>query len=179
MRMRVRFPAMCCVAALLCLLSGLRAQERESALSDGEVEKLRESAPFYPERVMVFVGFVNQRADRVEKLATGKRQPGREEDLHELIQQMGSILDDLADNLDEYSKYHRDVRKALPKLVAASERWGTVLRSVPSDAEYDVALKLTLESLKDVHDESVQMIEEQKVWFLAHSANSGAKKQEN
>jgi hypothetical protein len=154
----------------------MRAQQHDSALSDGEVEKLREVAPFYPERVMAFVGFLNERAERIEKLSSGKRQPGREEDLHELIQQMGSILDDLADNLDEYSKYHRDVRKALPKLVAASERWGTALRSVAEDQEYNVALKLTLESLKDVHEEAVQLVEEQKAWFSAHPPNGSDKK---
>ncbi len=154
------------------------AQDHES-LSDGEVEKLRDLAPDPPERVMAFVGFLNQRASQIEKLSTGKRQPGREEDLHELMEQMTSILDDLADNLDEYSKYHRDIRKVLPKLVSATERWGTVLKSPPENQEYSVTRKLALEWLGDVHDEAAKMIDEQRAWFLAHPpAKEGQKKPE-
>jgi hypothetical protein len=154
----------------------LRAQEREPTLSDAEVEKLRELAPDYPERVMAFVGFLNQRADEIDKLTTGKRKPGREEDIHDLMQQMTGILDDLDDNLDEYSKHHNDVRKVLPKLVAATERWGTVLKSPPEDQEYSVQRKLALESLNDVHEAATQMIAEQGAWFKEHPpGKAGAK----
>ncbi len=147
---------------------GARAQDRPQALSDGEVEKLRDTAPVAPERVMAFVGFLNQRADRIEKLTEGKRVPGREEDIHELMEQMTSILDDLDDNLDDYSKRHQDIRKVLPKLVAATERWGTVLKTPAEDQRYSVQRKLALESLNDVHESAVKMIEEQKAYFLAH-----------
>jgi uncharacterized protein Yka (UPF0111/DUF47 family) len=175
-------PARLLVAALigvaLCpaIQPPLRAQDAVSALSAGEVDKLRDLAQNPPERLTAFVGFLNQRADRIEKLATGKRMPGREEDLHELMQQMNSILDDLADNLDEYGKYHRDVRKVLPKLVSAAERWATVLKTPAENQEYSVARKLALESLNDVHDEAAQMIAEQKAWFLAHPPNKPADK---
>ncbi len=148
--------------------SRLVAQDRGSTLSDGEVEKLRELAPYAPERVLAFVGFINQRADEIDKLTAGKRKPGREEDLHDLMQQITGILDDLDDNLDEYSKHHNDVRKVLPKLVAATERWGTVLKSPAEDQEYSVQRKLALESLNDVHEAATQMIAEQAAWFKDH-----------
>jgi len=154
----------------------LRSQERGPTLSDAEVEKLRELAPEYPERVMAFIGFLNQRADEIDKLTTGKRKPGREEDIHDLMQQMTGILDDLDDNLDEYSKHHNDIRKVLPKLLAATERWGTVLKSPPEDQEYSVQRKLALESLNDVHEAATQMIAEQAAWFKEHPpAKSGGK----
>jgi hypothetical protein len=163
--------------AVMLLLLGmasralLRGQQQESALSDGEVERLREAADDAPTRMMTFVDFLNQRADRLEKLTTGKRQPGREEDIHELMQQMTSILDDLDDNLDDYNKRHWDMRKALPKLLKASERWATVLRTPPEDQEYNVARKLAIESLKDVQESAGQVLEEQKAWFKDHPPN--------
>jgi hypothetical protein len=146
----------------------LSAQQRESALSDAEVEKLRDTAADAPSRVMAFVGFLNERADRIDKLTAGKRQPGREEDIHDLMEQMTSILDDLDDNLDDYNKRHWDIRKVLPKLVAATERWGTALRTPPESEEYRVSRKLALESLNDVHESATTMIDEQKAWFQAH-----------
>jgi hypothetical protein len=177
MRRLLRFLILACACLVLSFAPHAIAQEREPTLSDAEVEKLRELAPEYPERVMAFIGFLNQRADEIEKLTNGKRKPGREEDIHDLMQQMTGILDDLDDNLDEYSKHHNDIRKVLPKLVAATERWGTVLRSPPENQEYSVQRKLALESLSDVHEEATQMIAEQAAWFKEHPpAKTGEKK---
>jgi hypothetical protein len=156
------------LAAMLfgSLHGSLHAQD--NVLSDAEVEKLRDTAADAPSRVMAFVGFLDQRTAAIDKLTTGKRQPGREDDTHELMEQITAILDDLEDNLDDYSKRHWDIRKALPKLVAATERWGTALRSPPEDHAYSVSRRLALESLNDVHESAVKMIDEQKAWFLAH-----------
>ena len=155
-------------AALLAIGPALKAQAHEPALSDGEVEKLRDTAPVANDRIFAFIGFLDQRATRIDKLTTGKRQPGREEDIHELMQQFTSILDDLDDNLDDYAKRHWDMRKVLPKLVSASERWGTALKTPPEDQTYSVSRKLALESLNDVHDAAAKLIDEQKAWFAAH-----------
>lgn len=150
------------------LVPRLLAQRREAALSDGEVEKLRDSAYNPPDRVLTFVDFLDQRMKQIEKLANGKRQPGREEDIHDLMEQFASIADDFNDNLDDYSKYHRDIRKVLPKVVSAAERWATSLRTPPENAMYSVSRKLALESLADVHESAAKLIDEQKAWFLAH-----------
>ena len=156
------------VAVLLLAALPVMAQRRESAVSDMEVEKLRDTAYFPAERVAAFIDFLNQRAKRIEDLGAGKRRPGREEDLHDLMEQFTSIADDLEDNLDDYAKRHADVRKALPKVVAAIERWGTVLKTPPENDAYSVSRKLALETLADVRTTATAMIEEQKAWFLAH-----------
>ena len=164
----MRLLALACLIFCSIAQPRLPAQSREPTLSDAEVEKLRELAPNPPERVMAFVGFLNDRADEIDKLTSGKRKPGREEDIHDLMQQIAGILDDLDDNLDEYSKRHNDVRKVLPKLISAAERWGTVLRTPPENQEYSVQRKLALESLNDVHEAATQMIAEQAAWFKEH-----------
>lgn len=161
-------------AVLFCLLAlakptHLHAQsERESSLSEGEVDKLRESAISPPERLLLFVGFLNDRVARVNKLSNGPRKPGREEDIHDLMEQCTNIFDDLADNLDDYGKRHRDVRKALPKLLGASEAWATGLKTPPENQQYSVSRKLALESLAEVHETASKMLEEQKAWFTTH-----------
>ena len=146
----------------------VHAQVRENALSEAEVDRLRDTAYFPPERVMAFIAFLDQRTKEIDKLTTGKRQPGREEDIHDLMEQFTSIADDFEDNLDDYSQHHRDIRKVLPKLVAASERWGTALKTPPAHESYNVARKLALETLADIHETATKMIDEQKAWFLAH-----------
>ena len=153
---------------LFPLVPSLAAQAHESALSDGEVEKLRDTAYFPPERVLAFIAFLDQRTHEIDRLGTGARRPGREQDIDDQMQQFASIADDLDDNLDEYDKRHRDIRKVLPKLVAATERWGTALKSPAVHPTYNLSRKLALESLNDVHQSAVELIESQKAWFLAH-----------
>lgn len=157
---------LCALAA--CLPCAARPQRRDSALSDGEIEKLRDTAYYPPERILTFIAFLDQRTREIDRLTTGKRKPGREEDIHDQMEQFTSIADDLDDNLADYSKRHADIRKALPKLVAATERWGTALKSPPDHEAYTVSRKLALETLNDIHESAVALIEEQKAWFLAH-----------
>ena len=147
---------------------------RESSLSEGEVDKLRESAISPPDRLTAFIGFLNDRMIRIAKLSAGPRKPGREEDLHELMEQCAAILDDFTDNLDDYSKRHRDVRKVLPKVIAATEGWGTSLKTPPENQAYSVSRKLALESLVDVHETALKLLEEQKTWFAAHPPSKDA-----
>ena len=74
----------------------------------------------------------------------------------------------MSDNLDDYGPRHRDLRKQLPKLLEATDRWATALRS-PADSDvYKVSRSLALEGVQDVRDESKKLVEEQKAWFAAH-----------
>jgi len=150
------------------LTHSLHAQVRESALSDAEVEKLRDTAYYPPDRVLAFIQFLDDRTKAIDKLCNGRRQPGREQDIHDLIEQFASIADDFDDNLDDYSQHHRDIRKVLPKVITAAERWGTALRTPPEHETYSVSRKLALESLADIRESATKLIDEQKAWFLAH-----------
>ena len=166
-RLTRRRATLCVVAAALLPRIAL-PQQRESALSEGEVEKLRDTAYYPPERILTFIAFLDQRTREIDRLSTGPRRPGREDDLHDQMEQFTSIADDLDDNLADYSKRQADIRKALPKLVAATERWGTALKSPPDHPSYTVSRKLALETLHDVHESATTLIEEQKAYFLAH-----------
>jgi hypothetical protein len=165
-RVRIRLLAALFAAGLVCVSA--HAQMREDALSAAEVEKLRDTAYYPPQRVEAFIDFLNLRTGEIDKLSAGKRQPGREEDIHDAMEQFTSIAGDLEDNLEDYGKTHKDIRKALPKVLSAAERWGTALKTPPENAEYGVARKLALESLDDIRETVKELIEEQKAWFLAH-----------
>lgn len=146
----------------------VHAQASDSALSDAEVEKLRDTAYVAHDRVLAFIEFLDDRTKAMQKVMEGPRRQGRERDLHDLMEQFTSIANELEDNLDEYGPSHRDIRKALPKLIAATDRWATIIRSPAEDNAYNVSRKLALETLEDLRDESSKMLEEQKTWFAAH-----------
>ena len=131
--------ALILLSLLLCLTPRLHAQNnKDTALSEKEIEELRDSAYFPADRVNVFIKFLDQRSKAIQDLFAHPRKPGREQDTHDLFEEFTAIADELDDNLDDYSTHHRDVRKSLPKLVEATERWATALKTPPDDSAYSV-----------------------------------------
>jgi len=153
---------------LLALTLPLHAQRGDSALSEGEIEQLRESAYFPNDRVLLFIKLLDTRDKAILDLFAHPRKPGREEDTHDLLEQFTDIADELNDNLDDYGPHHRDIRKSLPKLLDATERWSSNLKQPPENPAYDLSRKLALEAIRDIREEATHLIEEQKAWFLAH-----------
>jgi hypothetical protein len=153
---------------LLTLALPLHAQRGESALSEGEIEQLREAAYFPNDRVLVFIKLLDTRDKAIQDLFAHPRKPGREQDTHDLLEQFTAIADELNDNLDDYGPSHRDIRKALPKLLDATERWSSNLKQPPENNAYDLSRKLALESIRDIREEATRLVEEQKAWFAAH-----------
>lgn len=156
------------VAILLALTSPLCAQRSESTLSDAEVEQLREAAYIPSDRILVFIKILDSRNKAIQDLIAKPRRPGREEDFHDLIEQFTAITDELNDNLDDYGPHHKDIRKSLPKLLEATERWASNMKALPEIERINVSRKLALESIRDVREEATKLVEDQKAWFLAH-----------
>lgn len=157
--------------ALTLLLAAsfpLHAQRGESTLSEAEVEQLRDAAYVPSDRVLVFVKILDSRNKAIQDLIAKPRRPGRDEDLHDLIEQFTAITDELNDNLDDYGPHHKDIRKSLPKLLEATERWASNMKALPDVDRVSVSRKLALESIRDVREEATKLVEDQKTWFLAH-----------
>lgn len=179
---RLRFPLTRCLALLVAtiLVVGaplLRAQRGESSLSDVEVEQLRESAYVPSDRIAVFVKFLDTRTKAIQDLTAKPRRPGRNDDLHDLFEQFTAVADELNDNLDDYGPRHRDLRRQLPKLLEATERWATGLRTPPDDDAYKVSRKIALESVRDIREETNRLIEDQRTFFAAHPEAAKAEKE--
>jgi hypothetical protein len=153
---------------LLALALPLHAQANESALSEGEIEQLRNAAYFPTDRVLVFVKLLDTRNKAIQDLFAHPRKPGREQDTHDLLEQFTAIADELNDNLDDYGPHHKDIRKALPKLLDATERWSSNLKQPPENPAYDLSRKLALEAIRDIREEATRLVEDQQAWFLAH-----------
>ncbi len=149
------------VAGVLALLSAgvavvpatALAQAKDDVLSQREVDDLRDAAFTPSHRLVIFQRILDDREKGIEDLlAKRKGHTDFAGEMHDALEQFGQIADELNDNLDEYSRQHRDVRKVLPKLLLATERWSTALRS-PADSEaYSVVRRIALDNVKDTHD---------------------------
>ena len=157
-----------------CVAPTLRAQGREDALTQAEIEKLRDTNRLPNERVEVFIKFLDERIETIRNLTSKPRRPGREQDIHDTLEQFTSIADSLEDNLNEYGPRHRDIRKVLPKLLRAIDRWSSVIKSPADDDAYNVSRKLSLETVRDLREDTEHLIEDQKTWFAAHPPQKDA-----
>jgi hypothetical protein len=154
--------------ALLVLTAPLHAQPRDSALTNAEIEQVREARYVPSDCILLFVNFLDLRTQKLHDLYAHPRRPGREQDTHDLIEQFTSIADELVDNLDDYGPRHADLRHALPKVLSATDRWAAALKSLPGDDAYTVARRLALESLRDLRESTSQLAADQAAWFKAH-----------
>jgi hypothetical protein len=153
-----------------------RAQADDNTMSAAEVEKLREAAYIPTDRVDAFIKILDSRAKSIDDILSKRRKPGREQDLHDLFDQFSAIADELNDNLDDYTTKHRDLRKALPKLLEATERWATSLRAAPDDPAYKVVRKIAVDAVQDVHDAAATLQTDQIAYFKAHPEAAKAEK---
>jgi hypothetical protein len=158
----------CVATALAFLIPSLQAQTRTSALSEAEVEQVREARLVPSDCILLFVKFLDVRTKQIEDMYAKPRRPGREDDTHDLLVQFTSVADELSDNLDDYGPRHADLRKALPKVLEATERWATAIKSPPDHETYNVARKIALESVRDVRESTTELVAEQTAWFKAH-----------
>lgn len=164
-------------AAMLLVVCGLaRAQARDGMLSEKEVDSLRDAAYVPTDRVQAYIRILNDREKWIDDLLAQRRHLSFGDDMHDAMDQFGQIADELNDNLDDYSAKHRDLRKVLPKLIAATEKWSTALRAAPEDEHYKVVRKIALDAVKDTHELAQQMQTEQEAYFKEHPDAAKAEK---
>lgn len=161
-----RSVALLSLGTLLC--SNAPAQRGHADLSEAEVEQLRDAAMEPAARVLIFQKLIDTRMDRIQRVLTDVRAQGRAQDIHQNMDEVSGIVNELEDNLDEYAEGHRDMRKSLPKLVSATERWQSILRQPPANEQYKLARNLALEAVADVKDEVAKLIPEQAKYFKDH-----------
>ncbi len=161
-----------------CLFAcGVKAQAREGVLSDREVESLRDAAYVPQDRIVAYEKILDSRAVRVDALLKGRRHVSFEQDLHDLLDQLSAIADELNDNLDDYREKHRDVRKVLPKLMEETDRWAKSLEATPQEPDDKVIRKLAIDAVRDIHEQVKQMQTELEEYFKAHPEAALAEKQ--
>ena len=185
---RARFPGLHRLGGLrlllLCVLALLPhpalAKAPDDALSQKEVDTLRDTAFTPPDRVLAFAQFLNDREKGIATLIAKRR--GHTDyggDMHDALDQFGAIVSELNDNLDDYARLHRDIRKVLPKLLAASDHWIATLNGATHIDAYNVVRRIALDNLKDTRELTQTTQTELDAYFKAHPEAAQAEKKRN
>jgi chromosome segregation ATPase len=144
------------------------AQAADGEMSEAEVESLRDAAYVPQDRIRAYEKILDTREKRIEELLAKPRHADFALDMHDAIEQFSGIADELNDNLDEYNSRHRDVRKVLPKLIDATQRWSTALRAAGDNDAYKIVQRSALDALTDMRSTAEEMQTSLTAYFKDH-----------
>ncbi len=171
----MRRPVQGVVLLLLALLAlpPACAQKRRDPLTEHETDLLRQ-ASFEPgPKIKLYIQFAHARMDAVEQARAdptlSPQERGRK--IHAALEDLGSIVDELSDNLESFAKRQWDMRKPLRDVISMDgdfrARLGALKQqaSAPALAEeykqYQFVLDDTLDSVKSIDDLAHDLLAEQ------------------
>jgi hypothetical protein len=161
-----------CSLALLLFFSAaphLAAQSRRAdTLSPGEVQQLRDNAVHPATRIKLYIGFIDRRLQALQHLVSDTGAAHRDMQIHNRLDEITHLSDELQDNIDTYDSQHADIRKPLKKLISASAKWPGIISSIPQNSNYEFAQKLALESVRSANKEATRLSTEQDAFFKIH-----------
>ena len=150
---------------MVLAISPLFAQSKKDPLTEQQIEDVREAGDQPLQRIKLFVGYVEERANGIHSLTTEVGAQNRAARMHNLFDEFTRLSDDLEDNMDNFNDQHEDLRKVLKEIVDKSGQWGTVLNQPPPSSQYDFGRKTALEANQSVHEAATQMLADQEKYF--------------
>jgi len=165
------------LAATLLISAPLWPQVHErDPLTDKEVDQLRETAVEPEKRLKLMVDFTRARMATVDQLRSDpKPAKDRGTKIHDLLEDVSSLVDEIDDNVENYNERSADLRKPLKDIVQMDSEFQAKLRELRAYMEdpkntreaddYKFAVEDVTESVNQSADSSRKLLDEQNVKF--------------
>jgi hypothetical protein len=151
------------VLLLVLLLSMTASARKRDPLTEAEADQLREAALEPYKRIKLLIKFTEARLLAVDQVRTDpKPAADRGKQVHDLLVDFTSLMDEINDNLDQYEGRQLDkdsvkqYHKGLKELIEADARFDLKLRTLQSATETDPQTKKELPdfrfALQDAQD---------------------------
>lgn len=130
------------LAAILSLIFLLAlaasAQRRRDPLSSNESDQLRETKQDPDKRLKLYVQFAKARMEMIERLRSDPRfAANRGPQIHDLLEDLGNIVEEMDDNIDTYIEDKWDFRKPMKEVIQADTDLQLKLRQIKESADSD------------------------------------------
>ena len=162
-----------CLAGLIFLICFLahcalpQTRDRDP-LNEKEVDQMRESADFPDKRLELMINFARARMASIDQLrADAKNAKDRPMQIHDLLQDFSSLLDEIEDNIEMYGSHHADMRKGLLLVLEATSEWQLKLRRLKEQSppeeldQYSFVLANATDAVSDNGDDARKELQEQ------------------
>jgi hypothetical protein len=150
---------------LLLLLSVAAAAKRRDPLTEAETDQLREVAMDPYNRIKLMIKFTEARLASIDQVRLDPKQAAdRGKQIHDLLEDFTSLIDEINDNLDQYEarplnkdsvkQYH----KGLKELIEADARFDTRLHALKTASETDPVTKKELPDFRFVLQDAMDAL---------------------
>ena len=172
--MRIRSLAF--VAVLVVTSAPLWSQIHDrDPLTDAEVDQLRETAIEPEKRLKLMVDFTKARMTSLEQVRTDPKAKDRGKRMHDLLEDISTLVDEIDDNVDDYNERSADLRKPLKQVVEMDNDFQTKLhelkntendpKNIDEASDYKFALDDAIESIDQSAATNRKLLDEQNVKF--------------
>lgn len=172
--MRLRSFVYLAAALLICCPLWPQTHDRDP-LNDKEVDQLRETAQEPEKRLHLMVDFTKARMDNIEKLRSDPKAKDRGTQIHDLLEDISNLVDEIDDNVDDFNQRNADLRKPLKEIVEMDSGFQAKLRELraymddPKNTaeadQYKFAVEDATESINQSADSTRKLLDEQNVKF--------------
>ena len=136
------------IILLLALTALAAGQHRRDPLTETEADQLRDMRMEPLKRLKLYIKFTDARLDSIDQLRNDPKQAdGRAAKIHDLLQDVAALLDEINDNLDTYEDQvldkdqHKQFRKGVQDVVEATGRWDERLKVLRNAMQMDPQAK--------------------------------------
>jgi hypothetical protein len=136
MKFALQFLAAALAVSALVTPAGAQRKERDP-LTDAEVDQMREAADYPSKRLELLVKFARERVFEIESAQGETPGAAKTKQMHDLLQDFISILDEIEDNIDMYGSHNADMRKGLKLVIEADSEWQLKLRQIKEKSPPD------------------------------------------
>jgi hypothetical protein len=167
-----------CLTVILLVTPIICGQSRKDPLNDDEIDQIREYADRPPERLKLYIKFIEQRATSIKQLTDNHRAADRDLKIGNLLEEFTHLVDELQDNLDEYQRQHADLRKTLKDLIPTGGKWLEIVNASPTEGSYDLSRKTAIEAAATLNDSAKDMLTSEEKYFVSHKPDKSYEKKE-
>lgn len=165
------------LVASLLIAAPLRPQVHDrDPLTEKEVDQLREAAIEPEQRLKLMVDFTRARMTTIGQVRSDpKMAKDRGKKIHDLLEDVSSLVDEIDDNVENYDERGADLRKPLKEIVQMDTEFQGKLRELraymddPKNTaeadDYKFAVEDVTESVNQSADSSRKLLDEQNVKF--------------
>lgn len=153
-------------------------KEKRQVLSESQVEAIREAGIYPNDRLNLYIKFVDERAETIKSMSNRSKSAARAKKLDDALLDLTELMDELDDNLDQYTERKADVREALRKLNVAAPRWAQTLNALAGEPTFDESRKEAIESCEDLTGDAKRLLTEQTDYFNLHKDERGQERAE-
>lgn len=155
--------------SLLLLATAIPAvAQKRDPLTESESDQIAELSQEPDKRIKLLLKFIQARMASIEQIEGDPRMAqDRGKQVHDLLEDFTSLIDELDDNVDEYSDKKADIRKALKDVIETNTSFQLKLRTLKEQKSnskefgaYNFALQNATEAVNSSLDNARQALDE-------------------